>query len=412
MSYLRDYLFYNEGNECPREYHVWSALTLLSAVVGPRIYFDDVSEDGYSQLRYYLNIYVTLVGVQGGRKSFAKDVARDLALEVCKTLPLSASVDTRENICKQMSSPEFERCYKNGSDELISYRPYFFVINELKNFISVDPARLIDFWVDIYDRVGKVYDVRTKNKGSDFIENPYIVILACATTEYIVDQLRERIMSGGLSRRMIFVNHYHETKRIAQPRVPPGGHAAWQRVKQHLERIQEFKGQMFWSPDAQAAYNHWYNNLKFPSDPLLAGFYRSKHVQVIKVAMALAASEHEPKHEMTVDQFNFALELVTATEDGMVKLFASAGRNILAGPTQGVLDLLEAHGGLLPEKQLRALINRDLDPMASYNVLRHLKETEQVYYHAKADPNGTVRTFIYNRATYERLIKATTTPNA
>ena len=48
MSFLRDYALYNSGNECSRNYHIWSALVLLAATAGRRVscrwgYFDILS---------------------------------------------------------------------------------------------------------------------------------------------------------------------------------------------------------------------------------------------------------------------------------------------------------------------------------------------------------------------------------
>ena len=164
MSYnfIADYLVYNQGNEVPRNFHIWSALATLSAVVNRKVYI----RQGYFTHRPML--YVCLIGEQGDRKSTAKDIARDILVDVFPNMPIAGSVTTREKITQYLGSDEAARTYMDEKGELIDYRPYNMYINELKNFLSVNPSGMIDFLTDIYSR--DYFKVETKHVGTDVID--------------------------------------------------------------------------------------------------------------------------------------------------------------------------------------------------------------------------------------------------
>ncbi len=196
MAFLKDYLFYNEQNECPRDYHIWSALVILAAAAGRRVYW----RRGYSDMHPML--YVTLVGKMGTRKSTAKDIAMDLFCEALPDVPLGSATQSKEQIVQFLASPECMRAM-NINGEPIEYRPMMFFVNELKNWLAYNPGGMIAFLTDIYDR--KYFDAGTIKRGLEKIVNPCINILACETPEWIIDQLKLKIISGGFQRRMLYV---------------------------------------------------------------------------------------------------------------------------------------------------------------------------------------------------------------
>ena len=63
-NFLSDYLLYNSGNECPHNYHIWSALAVVASTVGPKVHFD------YQYIKIFLNPYIILVGEQGNDSSW------------------------------------------------------------------------------------------------------------------------------------------------------------------------------------------------------------------------------------------------------------------------------------------------------------------------------------------------------
>lgn len=329
----------------------------------------------FEYFEIYPNLYTCLVGKQGNRKSTAKDIARDVVAEVFPDLLMSASVMSREAICQLLGKDDAMRTFMDHTGALCEHRPFAMFINELKNFISIDPQRMVDFLTDIYDR--KIFDVGTKNQGSDFIQNPCLNLLACETPEWITARMKDKVISGGFSRRMIYIYETSERVRIPFPTIPPGGHEAWKRVKDTLVRLQTYSGPFTWTEEAREWYDSWYRGLRGPSVPILNAFYESKHIQMLKVAMSLGLAD-TGERILTREGLELATATIDTIEPGIQELGLSVGRNELVGPTRSLLQLIKFNGGFIHEKRLQALMGTDMNPMEYKATLQHLLDTDQI----------------------------------
>jgi hypothetical protein len=378
MSLLHDVWAYCSCYEVPRNYAIWAGVGLLAATMNRRIYVRQ------GDLKHHGNMYICLVGEQGGKKSTAKDFVRDWYVSTFPDMPVGASVQSREDIIKYLASDESTRAFKNEDDVLIEYHPYVFFINELKNFLSFNPSGMVDFLTDIYDR--PYFDARTLKRGAEPIINPSITILACETPTWIVDKLKTNIISGGFSRRMVYVYEI-ETPEIAvqiakpRPKVTPEARKAEKRIKDHLAVIGGISGEFRWTPEGEKFFDEWYmhNRKTLPEDPVVRGYRRTKDGLLLKTAMLTAMAYPVPKMLLTGDLFEEALAMLDAIEVNMPKLSVAAGRNILAVPQQKILDILENNNGCLPEKEVMRRMGGDLSPMEMLSVIRFLKDTEQIF---------------------------------
>jgi hypothetical protein len=370
MSFLNDYLTYNDNNECPRSFHIWTAFVLLAGAVGRKCYLD------HGHITVLCNLYVCLVGRQGLRKSTAKDIGRDLFTEALPNIPIGASVQSCQDIVKCLASEDYGRIYVDENNVQVECKPIMFFVNELKNFLSINPTAMIDFLTDIYDR--KFYDAGTIKHGLQIILNPCVNVLACETPKWIISKLKLDIITGGFSRRMIYVYELNKRERIPFPTISTEARAARLRCLTHLQEVSKLVGRFTWAPAAKEYFENWYIQLKTPEDEIMEGYYESKHIQMLKVAMLLALSKPNPKLQITVDVLEEAIAHLDAIEENMPKLSVAAGRNELALPQQRILELVSARGGIFPEKQLLAETDKDATPMEQLSLLRHLEETERI----------------------------------
>jgi hypothetical protein len=369
-TFLQDYVLYNSGNECPRNYHLWSGLVTLAATAGRKV----LIKHGYFDI--HPNLYVCLVGRQGFRKSTAKDIARDLFCEAFPDYPIGASVQSREDIVKRLAGDDMERVYTDHTGAQVSWKPCAFFVNELKNFLSINPGAMIEFLTDIYDR--RKFDASTIKHGLQEIHNPCINILACETPKWITDKLKMNIISGGFSRRMIYVYETERAQKITFPMPTPEAVAARARCLEHLKKVSKMVGVFEWTQAAKDFFDKWYQGLKYPDDEVMEGYYESKHIMLMKISMLLALSEEKPSLTLTPELLEEGIALLDIIEVNMPKLSVAAGRNELAIPQQRLLELIEKNGGMMPEKELMRKVNSDLTPMEQLSVLRHLMETEQI----------------------------------
>ena len=396
MEFLKDYLHYNSGNESPENYHIWSMFAILASAVSRRIWVHQ---------GYYLvhpNLYICLVGSQGGRKTTAKDQAYDVLREALhEEVPVSAESMSKESMTQFMSKDENMRVYKDPvSNQPIEYRPFTIFSTELKNFLSINPITIIDFLTTIYDR--KFYDVITKNKGTDVIVNPNVVFLSCETPEWIRERLKQQVISGGFSRRMIWVYETEERERIPFPEVTMEQAKCKERCIAHLRKLWSLVGQFDWTPDAKAFYGKWYKELRISDDPIMAGFDRSVHIQLLKISMLLECCKTDMKLVLQQQTLELGLELIDKIRPNMLKLSEGSGLNKLAGPGQKIIDWVRGAGGHLPEMTLKKEVFRDLGGRDFNEVLYHYLETRQLF-RLKQTIKGVERSIIATKEGMEQL---------
>lgn len=397
MPFLNNYLEYNSGNECPRNYHLWSALVVLAATMQKKVYID------WGYFTIYPNLYVGLIGKQGSRKSTAKDIGRDIYVSTFPDMPIGASVTSREDIIRFMSSDEGMRVFKNERDELVEYRPFTLFINELKNFLSFNASGMLDFLTDIYDR--KVFDSSTLKRGLENIENPCVNLIACETPSWIISRLKDNIITGGFARRIIYVYEIDRPNRISFPTLPPNAKELLDNLRAHLKKISTITGQFKWTSSASRFFDKWYQGKKIPDDEIMEGYYESKHIQLLKVAMLIALSDDYPVLRLEEQHLVLALGMLDAIEVNMPKLSAAAGRNELALPTQRVIEVLERNGGAMPQKILMRDMARDLAPNELVMVLRFLTDTGQIVT-GPFNVNGVTKLLVMTTRKKEELERA------
>lgn len=326
----------------------------------------------------YANLYIVLVGPPAARKSTAMSICKRLLREL-KTIPFSAEATTKEALIREMA--DNQRTFDHPiSGHKIPYAPITVCVTELSQFLSASKENMVDFLTTVWDQ--DFYDYKTKNKGpngernTDEIFGPYLNLLGCTTPSWISTYLKQDVISGGFSRRALFVYEDTRDRRITFPQITTAMAAEWENVKRISARISELRGEFKWAPDAIEYYDHWYQTHKIKQDPSLVGYYDSKQILVIKIAMLFALSERQ-EIILRQDDIECALELLEITERNMLRVFEGVGRNELA-MTQSVFnEIILRNREAVSDKQLRrdtfSLVNQqEYDEVISY-----LVKTEQ-----------------------------------
>lgn len=361
MSFLRNYLKFVELNEAHENYHVWSCIAALSAIVGRRVWIKRAYEIVYPSL------YVVLVGPPGNRKTAAKNLAQDLLRDIGGVV-FSSEATTREALIGQMEQNETTFMIK---DELRSFLGMFICVTELKEFIAVDPVRMINFLTAVYDQ--NFFDYSTKGSGTNILLNPCLSMLACETQEWISDRLKDKIVSGGFSRRVVYVLEM-DHKRIIVDELPKELVLARKECVRLGKEIQGVAGEFEWDPAAKKKYDEWYLTFKPPEGGSLKHYYESKHTLLLKVGMLIARSE-SPKLILKWEHIEIADQFLARVEKNMSKVFAGGGRNELEVVAVKVNDYLLQFGGPILERQLGAVLWRDCrNDVEREQVLKHLSE--------------------------------------
>lgn len=249
--FLKNFLAFNTGNECPQDYIMWSGIAVLSAAVGPRFFLD---------LQYFglfCDIYIVLVGESGNRKTFARDQAVKVLRSVVEDVILCDDSGTHQGITAFMQKDEQVRYVIDYTGSRVSYRPYAMFCGELANFCQIDEG-MATFLTDISDKYHSGYTYRLKNELHK-IEHPYFTMLACTVPEFILDSLKSKDFSAGFGRRTVFV--CSEEMIFKKPTITPGAVEALIACKKRLREILQLHGKFTFEPEAERWFwNDWYPN--------------------------------------------------------------------------------------------------------------------------------------------------------
>lgn len=382
MSFLSDYREFTKGLEVPPSYHTFCSLVALSSLMGRKVW---CMKGDY--IRIYPNLYVVLVGPPGLGKNTAMETTEDL-LHLFK-IPVSAEAVTREKLILDIQAQERTLDFLPPDDKYRVASPYTVFATELSEFLGAGGIGMISFLTDIYSR--NLYEYRTKNKGSVFVRGPYLNLIAGTTPDWITTYLKDDIISGGFSRRCIFV---YETARYGSnplPKITPEMQGAWAKVVERSQAISKLQGPFTWADDALEFFVKWYPTRLARPDPNLLGYYETKDIQLLKVAMLVSLSERD---DLTLRRSDLVagLDLLSLVEQNLSRVFQGIGRNELNSATVKVLDQLTlapkmdvkmVNGDIvacpsIPEKQLRANLWKEVQGHEFEQVVQHLIDADRV----------------------------------
>ena len=376
MPFLTNYLHYNKANEVPDIFTFWGGIFLLSSVAQRRVYIS-LSESLDSYQRIHPMLYFGFIGSPASGKSYAKDRAREIFEEAVPLYPQGASSQSKEVIVKELSEPESIITFENEKGEQITTHSLTFFINELKNWLSINPLGMIDFLTDVYDTHS--YQAKTIKHGSQTIERPCINILACEVPEWIQKQFKMDILSGGFARRFIPVYYPHGRIHKADQSLLAEHLEARRLCVEHLQKISTIVGRFTWSKEAWRYYAHWYETTNFESpNKLMSQFNSSLNTTAVKVAMALALNEDEPQLILTLQNIQDAIGALKNLEPSMLALFSSIGRNeFMPVISRLLLTLKQNHGRMLDSDLLKELTN-DVTVTEFGTILYQLERSNQI----------------------------------
>lgn len=301
------------------------------------------------------------------KKSSAMDRAKSIVRGV-KCCPIAAAQATKEFISKAMSHEKFpgKKYFKHPDGTAEEYNQYAIFATELTQFIGVNPIGMLDFLTTVYTE--NVYDCDTKGQGSDLVYGPYITLLACLTPEMLKGFLKMNILTGGFSRRTIFVYGTRGGIVPIPQRPPPElekGLVEWG------VRIQDYAGEFSFGKGAEEWYVDWYTklqtNLMDISKPTTVGYYSTKHELLFKVCMLIALSETF-KPIIEIGHFELAEKyFFQPVEKNLERVFEGSGINPNSPAAVQICRMLESLSKPMNRKHIEAMF---FDSATSLHELR------------------------------------------
>lgn len=386
MSYLQDFLEYNSGTECPREFWLWSGISLLGHILGKKVHF----KHGFVDIDPAL--YVGLFGSAGSGKSTAKNAVMKIVMKEFPQLLVSASIQSREDIIDLMIDDTGRTWIEKETGQAKDFRPFYVIANEFEAFLSVNPQFMIQFLVDIFDtgHYSKGFKKDRGNGKANHFHNPFVSILCCGIPEWLMRELKASMFSGGLGRRLIIVIA-EATEICPRPFRPQGWEAIYARVVDHLNEAYFIQGEVKETAQAARWWDAWYRRHKAnkPIDPMLAQFWSTEHVLLMKVAIILSLDDRPFTMMITAQHYEVALAMLQTLKPRIEQLTSGVGRNVVAGFTAELMEVIRSAGGWIPEMRLRLLTYRNaVGGMKGYEeAIKFLKDTGQVEEKVPSQPD-------------------------
>jgi hypothetical protein len=378
MKFFDDYMHYAGSTESPKIFHMWSALSALSSAVAGKTYLD------LGIFHISPNLYAVLVGSPGSKKTTSLNIAKGMVRQL-KTVPICAASITREALLREMSK-DGSPCKKNfkaNDGKIVEFNQLSIFASELVTFLGANGTIMIEFMTDIYD--SKHYEVKTKNKGDDDIVNPYITLLGCMTPEMATGYLKQSIITGGFTRRAIFVLSHDQGEPIPIPSISETQAMAYARCVEWLRTLNSgnVNGVFEWAPDALKEYEKWYvayrKNPNKANDPSTMGYFETKPIQALKVAMLVSLAD-SAQLRLDKSHFEFALALLADAEKNLEQVFLGVGKNDTAQLASKIVSYLDMVNQPLTLKRIYAVMYNDA-PRGREDidrVLHHLCDTNRI----------------------------------
>lgn len=326
-NFLNAYIEYTKESESPDNYHIWTALSIVSSVVRRHVWLD--------QGLYVLfpNLYVALVGPPARTaKSTAIRMGRRLIQEV-PGVNIGPDSCSREELIRQLAQSKLDnQCAMTIHS------------SEFSSLIDVSGIPMIQFLTDIYDcdfRDPKGWRYSTKTQGKDEVINPYLTMLVGTTPTYVADAMPNNVIGHGFTSRVIWV--HEEIERLQNPLPDPENVEMAKELVADLRHISVLSGQFKLDDKAKEHYREFYHNLykTVPADYRMEGYHWRKKVHVLKVAMILSLTENDTL-TVTERDIEVAIGLLDAIEPNMARTFSAVGKYEHASDLERIGNLVHS----------------------------------------------------------------------
>ena len=280
LNWINKVLDSTAESEAPEVFYYWSALAVLSAVLGKDVYLDRY----YYKL--YPNIYVLTIARSGLRKGNPVILAKALLEEVNTTRVISG----RNSI--QAAITDLGKAYSLEGGGVVKNAQGILISGEFAAFLLRDPDAFT-ILTDLYDTHAHEREWKNtlKHSGTDKLREPCICLFGATNDVHFQEALPNDAIGGGFVARTFLV-HADKKRNINPlmdaPRLVPNV----EDLSTYLKEVAKLKGAFQMSQKAKTAYSEWYHEFsKLEHAKDTTGTMERVHDQILKVAMLISLSD-------------------------------------------------------------------------------------------------------------------------
>jgi hypothetical protein len=350
-DWLSAYIDYAGYGEAPRHMSFWTGVSVIAGALRRRVWIDQV------YFKWFPNFYIVLVAPPGiVQKSSTVTIGMSLLRKV-PGIVFGPDVVTWQALISAFGDSTSGFDY----NELIHVQsPVTLESSEFGNLLNPQDREMVDLLVALWDGKQGNFVKKTKNAGSDEVENPWINLIACTTPSWIAGNFPEYMLGGGFTSRCVFV--YAEEKFRLVPYlmdVVPENHAdVAEKLLEDLIDISEGPiGPYTITKEAKEWGGDWYRkhyserSLSL-DDERFGGYIARKQTHIHKLAMVLAASEGNDMF-ITENHLSVANAMVTDLEPDMARVFSKIGKSDYSFYADRLVQFIHKSGTVKYEEAYR-----------------------------------------------------------
>lgn len=330
-------------HESPEEFHLWVALTTLSAAVERDVFVEEAFKF------IYPNLYTILVAPSGVCK---KGGAIEIGAEMLRDAHAANFFANKATIEGLLDELDYNA--KGGTDNIIRPATTFICVPEFGTFMGRDALKsgLMAALTDLFD-CPKFWRYKTKTAGDYRFRNLAITILGATTPRVMHLSIPQEVIGGGFTSRVCFICQDVCERKPVVRRLTDEEKAARFKLVYDLLTIKSLKGEFSWTKQAMELYDTWYlkNEERSKFDERFIGYAERKPHLVLRVAMLHSIAED---NELIIAKHNmeFGMAMFSSMEETMVKAFAFLG-TADAGNMERIRRTLQNAGGELGHSDLQ-----------------------------------------------------------
>lgn len=358
-NWIRAYAQYTLLSEAPLEFHFWTAVSTIAAVLKARVWHDEL------HFRWTPNFYIIFVGPAGvvtksTTLSIGYDILRGVELPGGGTIKFGPDSMTWHGLAHKFAEAvEYCDYIPPGTTEpqLIKMAPLTCSVSELGTFLRPDDKALISFLTDAWDGKMRPFEHSTLTNKELVIENPWLNVIGATTPNWIRDNFPASMLQQGIGSRIIFV--YGEQKRhyVAYPSRLQGlaeYQETGRKLTEDLQHISTLLGHYELTPAAYAWGTEWYE-AHMTRGPQIStasaryeGYMARKQTHIHKLAMVLAAAQRD-QLVIEAEDLQEAAQILTATEQSMHRVFEHVDQREEAKYVKEIVRYVTAYGWITSE---------------------------------------------------------------
>lgn len=310
----------------------WTGVSTIAGALRRKVWYDHL------YWKWSPNFYIIIVAPPGVvSKSTNIDVGHDLLREL-DGINFGPDIASWPALLRYMG--ETADTFMVRGKEFVS-SSVTLSISELGLFLDTHDSRQVDVLVDMWDCKRPVLDKRTNTNGNDFIENPWLNLMAGTTPSWMAANVSEYMLSGGLFSRSIFLHFAEKYKLVAHPelQVPPDINDLRESLVKDLLTISEYSGPYEKTKEVYEWEEEWYNEL-WKGDMIDAEGRRArKQAHLDKLSMVMCAASFDFPH-IRIEHVLAANALLCEAEAAVPQVFSNVGQNTLSQCAREIVEIV------------------------------------------------------------------------